>query len=115
MVNHHYDVPFRLLDKQYTFTANDGTPANSNANRIIHGDNSEALKSLPPEFEFQCVPGPWFRFAHFFLLKLIFNHQLWSTFFGGKVKLRNPKLHGLDMVDRLEIFAASIKKHICYC
>ena len=51
VVNHHHDVPFRLLDKQYTFTANEGTPANSTANRIIHGDNLEALKSLMPEFE----------------------------------------------------------------
>lgn len=51
MVNHHHDVPFRLLDKQYTFTANEGAPTNSTANRIIHGDNLEALKSLLPEFE----------------------------------------------------------------
>lgn len=51
VVNHHHDVPFRLLDKQYTFTANEGSPANSTANRIIHGDNLEALKSLLPEFE----------------------------------------------------------------
>ncbi|AYR20087.1 site-specific DNA-methyltransferase [Alcaligenes faecalis] len=51
VVNHHHDVPFRLLDKQYSFTANDGTPANSINNRIIHGDNLEALKSLLPEFE----------------------------------------------------------------
>jgi len=51
VVNHHHDVPFRLLDKQYSFTANDGTPANSTNNRIIHGDNLEALKSLLPEFE----------------------------------------------------------------
>ncbi|PHV10976.1 site-specific DNA-methyltransferase [Chitinimonas sp. BJB300] len=51
VVNHHHDVPFRLLNKEYTFTANQGTPANSTANRIIHGDNLEALKSLLPEFE----------------------------------------------------------------
>ena len=50
VVNHHHDVPFRLLNKQYSFTANDGTPANSTSNRIIHGDNLEALKSLLPEF-----------------------------------------------------------------
>ena len=50
VVNHHHDVPFRLLDKQYSFTAKDGTPANSTGNRIIHGDNLEALKSLLPEF-----------------------------------------------------------------
>jgi len=51
VVNHHHDVPFRLLDKQYTFTSNEDGPANSTANRIIQGDNLEALKSLLPEFE----------------------------------------------------------------
>jgi adenine-specific DNA-methyltransferase len=51
VVNHHHDVPFRLLDKKYTFAAQEGTPANSKENRIIHGDNLEVLKSLLPEFE----------------------------------------------------------------
>ena len=51
VVNHHHEVPFRLLDKKYSFTANEGTPANSTNNKIIHGDNLEALKSLLPEFE----------------------------------------------------------------
>lgn len=51
VVNHHHEVPFRLLDKQYTFTGNEGTSANSTNNKIIHGDNLEALKSLLPEFE----------------------------------------------------------------
>lgn len=51
VVNHHHDVPFRLLDKQYSFTAKEGAPQNSVGNRIIHGDNLEALKSLLPEFE----------------------------------------------------------------
>lgn len=51
VVNHHHDVPFRLLDKQYSFSANEGTPANSTHNYIIHGDNLESLKSLLPKFE----------------------------------------------------------------
>lgn len=51
VVNHHHDVPFRLLDKKYSFTAKEGTPPNSTNNRIIHGDNLEVLKSLLPEFE----------------------------------------------------------------
>ena len=34
---------------------------------------------------FQCVPRPLFRFAPFLVVKLIFTHQLRSTFFGGKV------------------------------
>jgi adenine-specific DNA-methyltransferase len=51
VVNHHHDVPFRLLEKKYSFKAKKGTPENSTNNRIIHGDNLEALKSLLPEFE----------------------------------------------------------------
>ena len=51
VVNHHHDVPFRVLNKVSTFTAPEGTPANTTDNRIIHGDNLEALKSLLPEFE----------------------------------------------------------------
>lgn len=51
VVNHHHDVPFRVLDKVSTFTAPEGAPANTTDNRIIHGDNLEALKSLLPEFE----------------------------------------------------------------
>ena len=51
VVNHHHEVPFRVLTRQYTFEANPGTLANSTNNRIIHGDNLEALKSLLPEFE----------------------------------------------------------------
>ena len=39
VVNHHHDVPFRLLDKKYTFKAKAGTADNSTSNRIIHGDN----------------------------------------------------------------------------
>ncbi len=45
VVNHHHDVPFRVLEQQYTF----GTADNSN--RIIHGDNLEALKALLPYYE----------------------------------------------------------------
>ena len=57
VVNHHHDVPFRVLNKVSTFAAPDGLPANTTDNLIIHGDNLEALKSLLPEFEGQvkCV------------------------------------------------------------
>lgn len=46
VVTHHQDVPFRVLNKQYTF----GDTPNS-GNKIIHGDNLEALKALLPEYE----------------------------------------------------------------
>lgn len=46
VVNHHLDVPFRVLDRQYTFG---DTP--DSGNKIIHGDNLEALKALLPEYE----------------------------------------------------------------
>src|SRR5689334_14504431 len=48
VINHHHEVPFRVLDKKYNFTA---SAENSQNNRVIHGDNLEALKSLLPEFE----------------------------------------------------------------
>ncbi|MBK9327210.1 MAG: site-specific DNA-methyltransferase [Hydrogenophilales bacterium] len=51
VVNHHHEVPFRVLNKVSSFRAPAGAPANSTDNRIIHGDNLEALKSLLPEFE----------------------------------------------------------------
>ena len=52
VINHHQDVPFRVLDHQYGFTP-DGKqegPVNS-GNLIIHGDNLEALKALLPQYE----------------------------------------------------------------
>jgi adenine-specific DNA-methyltransferase len=63
VVNHHHDVPFRLLNKQYEFRANEGTYTNTTANRIIHGDNLDAIKSLLPEFEGEvnciCIDPPY--------------------------------------------------------
>ena len=51
VVNHHHEVPVRVLNKESSFSASEGAPANTTANRIIHGDNLEALKSLLPELE----------------------------------------------------------------
>lgn len=48
VINHHHEVPFRVLEHKYNFQASD---ANSHGNKIIHGDNLEALKSLLPEYE----------------------------------------------------------------
>lgn len=45
VINHHLEVPYRILDKKYTYNAE------SSENKIIHGDNLEALKSLLPEYE----------------------------------------------------------------
>jgi len=51
VVNHHLDVPFKVLEKQYTYK--DGSVQNDSEsdNKIIHGDNLEALKALLPEYE----------------------------------------------------------------
>ena len=48
VVNHHLDVPFRTLEKQYTY-ASEGQ--DDGGNMIIHGDNLDALKALLPRFE----------------------------------------------------------------
>ncbi len=53
VVSHHQDVPYRVLEHKFGFTADKGEqkePSNS-GNKIIHGDNLEALKSLLPEYE----------------------------------------------------------------
>lgn len=44
VINHHMDVPYRVLDAQYEYGEADG-------NMIIHGDNLSALKSLLPQYE----------------------------------------------------------------
>ena len=43
VINHHLDVPFHVLNRTYTFGGEES------ANKIIHGDNLLALKSLLPE------------------------------------------------------------------
>ncbi len=45
VINHHQDVPFRVLEKQYSYGAEDS------GNMVIHGDNLEALKALLPRYE----------------------------------------------------------------
>ena len=52
VVNHHLDVPYKTLERQYSFDK-DGqhTEDNGSENMIIHGDNLEALKSLLPQYE----------------------------------------------------------------
>lgn len=53
VVNHHIDVPYRVLEHKYGFRANDVNDKSEthSGNKIIHGDNLEALKSLLPEYE----------------------------------------------------------------
>lgn len=50
VINHHQDVPYRILEKQYTYKDGQESDAPSE-NKIIHGDNLEALKSLLSEYE----------------------------------------------------------------
>ncbi|MBS5703623.1 MAG: site-specific DNA-methyltransferase [Butyricicoccus pullicaecorum] len=45
VINHHQQVPFRVLEKQYTYGDGDSE------NMIIHGDNLDALKALLPRYE----------------------------------------------------------------
>lgn len=49
VVNHHRDVPYRVLEKEYEYNLSDNQTTSEN--KIIHGDNLEALKSLLPEYE----------------------------------------------------------------
>lgn len=52
VVNHHQEVLFRVLERQYSFDENGKhTEDNGSDNMIIHGDNLEALKTLLPQYE----------------------------------------------------------------
>ena len=52
VINHHQDVPYKILEPQYGFADGVQQPEpNDSGNKIIHGDNLEALKSLLPEYE----------------------------------------------------------------
>jgi len=53
VINHHRDVPYKVLEHAYGFDAKKGKtkqPTGS-GNKVIHGDNLEALKSLLPQYE----------------------------------------------------------------
>ena len=45
VINHHQEVPYRVLDARYTYNAE------QSENMIIRGDNLEALKALLPRYE----------------------------------------------------------------
>lgn len=52
MINHHQDVPFRVLERKYSFDENgQHNEDNGSENMIIRGDNLEALKALLPRYE----------------------------------------------------------------
>jgi adenine-specific DNA-methyltransferase len=45
VINHHQQVPYRVLEPQYTYGQADS------GNMIVHGDNLDALKALLPRYE----------------------------------------------------------------
>ena len=52
VINHHQDVPFRVLERKYSFDENgQHSEDNGSENMIIRGDNLEALKALLPRYE----------------------------------------------------------------
>ncbi len=52
VINHHQEVPFRVLERKYSFDENGQTGVdNGSENMIIRGDNLEALKALLPRYE----------------------------------------------------------------
>ena len=52
VINHHQEVPFRVLERKYSFDENgEHSEDNGSENMIIRGDNLEALKALLPRYE----------------------------------------------------------------
>lgn len=51
VITHHLDVPFKLLERLYSFDETGQHLAdNGSGNMVIHGDNLEALKALLPRY-----------------------------------------------------------------
>lgn len=52
VINHHQDVAYRVLERQYSYSAEGQAETdNGSGNMIIHGDNLVALKALLPQYE----------------------------------------------------------------
>ena len=52
VINHHQEVPFRVLERQYSYDEQgQHEEDNGSENMIIRGDNREALKALLPRYE----------------------------------------------------------------
>ena len=52
VINHHQEVPFRVLERRYSYdTEGQHEADNGSENMIVRGDNLEALKALLPRFE----------------------------------------------------------------
>ncbi|MDR3164797.1 MAG: site-specific DNA-methyltransferase [Synergistaceae bacterium] len=52
VINHHQDVPYRILEHKYTYVGGGVTgDETADGNKIIKGDNLAALKSLLPQYE----------------------------------------------------------------
>ena len=52
VINHHQEVPFRVLERKYSFDENgQHNEDNGSENMILRGDNLEALKALLPRYE----------------------------------------------------------------
>ena len=52
VINHHMEVPYRVLEHKYTYTHEGrNTDEIPDGNKIIRGDNLEALKALLPQYE----------------------------------------------------------------
>ena len=54
VVNHHLEVPYHVLEREYSFDESGFHRENiTSENMIVHGDNLVALKSLLPQYEGQ--------------------------------------------------------------
>lgn len=52
VINHHMEVPYRVLEHKYTYIGGGETGEEiADGNKIIRGDNLEALKALLPQYE----------------------------------------------------------------
>ena len=97
VMSHHQDVPFRVFQHKYNFSSLKGQKSTENGlNKIIYGDNLEALKSLLPEFEgkIKCIyiDPPYNTGNDDFGYNDRFNHSAWLTFIKNRLSIAQKLL-----------------------
>lgn len=83
VINHHQKVPFRVLERKYSFDENgQHSEDNGSENMIIRGDNLEALKALLPRYEgrVKCIYILFMRLRSPVLQIYFFSKTKWVLF-----------------------------------
>ncbi|GLI57339.1 site-specific DNA-methyltransferase [Propionigenium maris DSM 9537] len=121
VINHHQEIPFRILKYRYGFdNGKESKEKTESENKIIHGDNLEALKSLLPEYEgkVKCIyiDPPYNTGKENWIYNDNVNHPKIKKWLGGVVEKEGIDLSRHDkwlcmMYPRLKLLQKLLKEN----